>query len=86
MKCSGKLSLMIILKVTKNRGFTLSSQDTFYEKRQGGQIDPPSCFRAKSNPQNYWKPKAFTGKQTSVCLSDSFPNNSTVNLGSILDF
>ena len=33
----------IILKVTKNQGFTLSLEDTFFEKPQGGcQIDPPS--------------------------------------------
>ena len=38
---------MIILKVTKNQGFTLSLKDTFFEKPQGrrGQIDPPSRFR-----------------------------------------
>ena len=33
----------IILKVTKNQGFTLSLEDTFFEKPQGGcQIDPPT--------------------------------------------
>ena len=32
---------MIILKVTKNQGLTLSLEDTFFEKPQGGQIDPP---------------------------------------------
>ena len=26
---------MIILKVTKNQGFTLSLEDTFFEKHQG---------------------------------------------------
>ena len=31
---------MIILEVTKNHCFTLSSEDTFFEKPQGGQIDP----------------------------------------------
>ena len=36
---------MILLKATKNHGFTLSLEDTFFEKRQGGQIDPPSRFR-----------------------------------------
>ena len=52
---------MIILKDTKNQGFTLSLEDTFFEKtlwqvggRRGGggscQIDPlsPSRLRAKS--------------------------------------
>ena len=30
---------MIILKVTKNQGFTLPLEDTFFEKLQGGQTD-----------------------------------------------
>ena len=42
---------MIILKVTKKHEFTLSLEDTFLEKPQGGQIDPPplppSLFRVK---------------------------------------
>ena len=33
---------MIIIKVTKNQGFALSLEDTFLEKPQGGQIDPPT--------------------------------------------
>ena len=41
MKFSGKMCLMIILKVTKNQGFTLSLEDIFFEKPQGGQIDLP---------------------------------------------
>ena len=36
MKFSGKMWLMIILRVTKNQGFTLSLKDTFFEKPQGG--------------------------------------------------
>ena len=36
MKFSGKMCLMIILKVTKNQGFTLSLEDTFFEKPQRG--------------------------------------------------
>ena len=45
MKFSGKMCLMIIIKVTKNHGFTLSLEDTFLEKPQGaGQIDPPQPF------------------------------------------
>ena len=32
---SGKMLLMIILKVTLNQGFTLSLEDAFYEKQQG---------------------------------------------------
>ena len=32
MKYPGKMWLLIILKVTKNQGFTLSVEDTFFEK------------------------------------------------------
>ena len=32
----GKLWLMIILKVTKNQGFTLSLEDSFMENQSGG--------------------------------------------------
>ena len=32
MKFSRKMRLMIILKVTRNQGFTLSLEDTFFEK------------------------------------------------------
>ena len=35
MKFSGKMYLKIILKVTKTQGFTLSLEDTFFEKPQG---------------------------------------------------
>ena len=35
MKCSGKMSLNILLKVTKNQGFTFSLEDAFFEKPQG---------------------------------------------------
>ena len=57
MKFSRKVCLMIILKVTKNEGFTFLLEDTFFEKPQGGvrQNDPPpaviglkhcqDCFR-----------------------------------------
>ena len=47
MKFSGKMCLMIILKVTKNQGFTLRLEDTFLEKPQGSQFDPLSRFRVK---------------------------------------
>ena len=36
MKFSGKMCFEIILKVTKNQGFTLSLEDTFFKKPQGG--------------------------------------------------
>ena len=35
----------IILKVTKSQPFTLSLEDTFFEKPHWGQIDPCSRFR-----------------------------------------
>ena len=38
MKFLGKLWLIIILKVTKNHGFTLSLEDIFLEKPQDGEI------------------------------------------------
>ena len=37
MKFSGMMCLKIILKVTKSQGFTLSLEETFFEKPQGGQ-------------------------------------------------
>ena len=41
MKFSGKMYLTIILKFTKNQGFSLSLEDTLFKKVQGegGQID-----------------------------------------------
>ena len=43
MKLSGKMCFKIILKVTKNQGFTLSLEDTFLKKPQGdgGQTPAP---------------------------------------------
>ena len=55
MKFSGKMCLMIMLKVTKNQGFTLCLEDTFFEKQQGrgggGQIDtlPPIVLGLETN-------------------------------------
>ena len=40
MKFSGKMWLIIILKVTKNQHSTLSLEDKFFEKPQGDQIEP----------------------------------------------
>ena len=44
MKFSEILWLMIILEVTKNKGFTLSLEDTFFEKaqRRGGGSNWPT--------------------------------------------
>ena len=49
---------MIILKVTKKQGFTLSLENTFLEKPRegwgwgvgGGQIDPSQLFKGKPLP------------------------------------
>ena len=49
---------MIILKVTKKQGFTLSLENTFLEKPRGGggggggggQIDPSQLFKGKALP------------------------------------
>ena len=52
MKFSGKMCLKIILKVTKNQGFSLSLEDTLFEKPQGGGVKliPPS--RVRVNPMD----------------------------------
>ena len=51
MKFSGNISLMIILKVTKKQGFTLSLKKTFIKKvTGGGQIDFPAFLGLKK----YW--------------------------------
>ena len=45
MKFSEKMCLKIILKVTKNQGFTLSLENTVFKKPQGeGQIEPPAVL------------------------------------------
>ena len=44
MTFSGKMWLMITLKVTKNQGFTLSLEDTFFETPEEVQIDTPQPF------------------------------------------
>ena len=50
MKFSGKMCLKIILKVTKNQGFSISLEDTLFENHwggRGGQIDPPAVLGLK---------------------------------------
>ena len=44
MKCSGKMQLMIILKVTKNKGFTLSLENKFFGKPQRSVKLTPQTF------------------------------------------
>ena len=53
---------MIILKVTKDQGFTLSLEDKYFEKPQGwGQIDPSAVLglkimRLEQNTQDIFFP------------------------------
>ena len=63
MKFSEKMGFIIILNVTKNRGFTLSLEDTFFEKQQGGQIDPPSILWVKHQGINFTKPRLMTSSR-----------------------
>ena len=45
MKFSGKMWLMILLKVIKKQGCTLSLEDTFFGKMAGGiKLNPPPIF------------------------------------------
>ena len=52
MKFSRTIWLRVILKVTKKQGFTLSLEDTFLEKPQGGdQIEPPPSHLSVNTSQ-----------------------------------
>ena len=46
MNFSGKMCFKIMLKVTRNQGFTLSLEDTFFEKPQ---VPSPYYFRVKED-------------------------------------
>ena len=52
MKFSGKLCLMIIIKVTKDQCFTLSVDDNFLKNHRGINLTLPSRFRV--NFMIYW--------------------------------
>ena len=57
MKFSEKMCLKIILKVTKNQGFTLSLEDTFFEKPQAGggvNLTPPPLAVLGLNRKIMW--------------------------------
>ena len=48
MEFAGKMQLMIILKVTKNQGFSLSLKDIFQKTTGRGRVNlTPSRFRVK---------------------------------------
>ena len=50
MTFSGKMLLMIILKVTKNPGFhPLFRRYIFWETTMGGNLTPPSRFKVKGD-------------------------------------
>ena len=49
MKFSGKICFKIIVKVTKNQGFTLYLEETFFEKLQEGQSEPPRQIRVNGD-------------------------------------
>ena len=44
MEFSGKMCFKIILKATENQGFTLSIEDTFFEKPQWDQFELLTCL------------------------------------------
>ena len=44
-KFSGKMWLMIILKITKNQGFTLSLENIFSKKSKGVKLNPTTLIR-----------------------------------------
>ena len=64
MKFSGKMCLKIILKVTKNQGFTLSVEDTFFKKPQGERVKltPPAVLGLNLS-------KVFLSKKTNFVHS-----------------
>ena len=47
IKFSGKMWLMIILKVQKNKDFNLSLKDKFFEQPQGSQFVSPAILGLK---------------------------------------
>ena len=54
MKFSGKMFFKIILKVTKNKGSTLSIEDTFSKKSQGGPTIPIKNTYFEKTSTNDW--------------------------------
>ena len=81
IKFSGKMCLMIILKVTKNQGITLCLEDTIFEKPQGGikLIPPlPSRFRVKvllltdKNSENYMQQIEIYKTVTFIWYNNTF--------------
>ena len=63
IKFSWKMWIMIILKVTKKQGLTLSLEDTFFAKRQGGSNSlpppPPAILGLNKLKLGLWSIKVF---------------------------
>ena len=57
---------MIILKVTKNTGFTLFLKDTYFEKSQGDLINPHSRLSVNKSFKNKAKER-FTRMHNNGC-------------------
>ena len=65
---------MIILKVTKQQGFTLSLEDKFLKKPQGGQIDfPLSCLRVNESSSSI--DKEYISAVRNTCFWNDNANN-----------
>ena len=72
MKFSGNVWLMIILKDTKNQGFTLSLEDTFFKKSQGGQIySSPAVLGLRT----FSRRTVFDSVSWRISLSTALMNN-----------
>ena len=50
MTFSGKICLIIILKVTKKQGFNPSVEDIVLGNHRGSQIDPSRSFKGQYHP------------------------------------
>ena len=95
MKCSGKMCLIIIVKVTKNKGFTLSVEDTLFEKPQAtppavlGLIqliwwrNPWQCIQTFSYSFLYLHMYVFKKRWSDFCI---FRENSWFYISSIAFF
>ena len=63
----GKMGLMIALTVTKNQGFTLSLEDTFFEKPQGDEGSGVQINPKSPKAKNYLSMK-YVSKACILCL------------------
>ena len=75
MKCSGNMWLMKTLKVTKNQGFTLSLEDTFFKKSQGEKGGQSYCPPAVLGLKTFSRRTFFDSVSWRIFLSTAFMNN-----------